>query len=64
MLTLSFVAAAFLKQFVQPSVFWAHLDIAGVAMTSEKRGWLPKGGTGYGVHLLVEMVRRLSEIGK
>eukprot|EP01123_Difflugia_compressa_P006668 TRINITY_DN18993_c0_g1_i1.p1 TRINITY_DN18993_c0_g1~~TRINITY_DN18993_c0_g1_i1.p1 ORF type:complete len:238 (+),score=52.27 TRINITY_DN18993_c0_g1_i1:70-714(+) len=46
-------AAAFLKEFIEENVCWAHLDVAGPAMTSEKRGHIPKGGTGYGVQLLL-----------
>jgi leucyl aminopeptidase len=51
------VAAAFLKEFIEPSVKWAHLDIAGPGMTSEKRGHVPKGATGYGVQLLLHWIR-------
>jgi len=47
-------AAAFLKEFVEPGTKWAHLDIAGPAMTSESRGPIPKGGTGFGVQLLLQ----------
>lgn len=47
-------AAAFLKEFIEPGVKWAHLDIAGPAMTSEKRGPVPKGGTGFGSQLLLQ----------
>jgi len=46
--------AAFLKEFIENSTKGAHLDIAGPAMTSEKRGHVPKGGTGYGVQLLLD----------
>jgi len=49
-------AAAFLKEFIENSVKWAHIDIAGPAMTSEKRGHIPKGGTGYGVQLLLDWI--------
>eukprot|EP01127_Copromyxa_protea_P018370 TRINITY_DN5771_c0_g1_i1.p1 TRINITY_DN5771_c0_g1~~TRINITY_DN5771_c0_g1_i1.p1 ORF type:complete len:525 (+),score=129.54 TRINITY_DN5771_c0_g1_i1:44-1618(+) len=47
-------AAAFLQEFIEPEVKWAHVDIAGPAMTSEKRGCVPKGGTGFGTQLLLQ----------
>ncbi|MEN6478884.1 MAG: leucyl aminopeptidase [Anaerolineales bacterium] len=36
---------------------WAHLDIAGMALANKAEGWTPKGGTGYGVRLIVEWLR-------
>jgi len=53
----SSTAAAFLKQFVDDSVPWAHLDIAGMAWTEKETPIVPKGGTGYGVRLLDEFIR-------
>lgn len=47
-------AAAFLKQFVKNDLPWAHLDIAGTGMYSTTVDWIPRGGTGYGVQLLIE----------
>ena len=49
----SVTAAEFLKRFVG-EVPWSHLDIAGVAWDTNK-AYAPKGGTGYGVRLLVEL---------
>jgi leucyl aminopeptidase len=45
------VAAMFLKRFAgeQP---WAHLDIAGNALTATDTAVVPAGATGYGVRLL------------
>jgi leucyl aminopeptidase len=40
-------AAAFLKEFVEPGVKWAHLDIAGTSMVGN-------AATGWGSRLLVE----------
>jgi len=54
--------AAFLQQFIEKEVKWAHLDIAGPAMTSEKRGHIPKGGTGYGVQLLLNWLMKDSSL--
>ena len=48
-------AAAFLKEFV--SYPWVHLDIASVAWTEKEFPYLPKGGTGVGVRLLVQLLR-------
>jgi leucyl aminopeptidase len=49
-------SAIFLKEFTQFP--WAHLDIAGVAFTKKDQGYIPAGGTGFGVRLLVEFLRR------
>jgi hypothetical protein len=34
-------------------VHWAHMDIAGPAMYSKPRGAMPKGGTGFGVQVIL-----------
>jgi leucyl aminopeptidase len=49
----SIVAAEFLRNFTG-DVPWAHIDIAG-ASNDSGRAYAPKGGTGYGVRLLVEL---------
>ncbi len=48
--------AMFLKQFVG-SYPWAHLDIAGTAITEEALGYIPKGGSGVGVRLLTDYLQ-------
>ncbi len=48
-------SAMFLKQFVDYP--WAHLDIAGMALSDKGNAYTPKGGTGYGVRLLVQFLR-------
>jgi len=48
-------AAVMLKRFVG-TTRWAHLDIAGVAWTTEDRPIAPKGATGFGVRLLDRFV--------
>lgn len=54
----SCTAAAFLANFVEPEVQWAHLDIAGVADSGDKpKGFQPAGVTGYGVQMLVDFLR-------
>ncbi len=47
----------FLEEFVPEGMAWAHLDIAETAWSDEVAGELVKGGTGYGVRLLLELVR-------
>jgi leucyl aminopeptidase len=51
-------AAEFLHRFAD-DVPWAHLDIAGVA-DDVGRPYAPRGGTGFGVRLLVALARRLA----
>ena len=53
----SIVAAEFLRKFTS-GVPWAHLDIAGTAYESG-RAYAPKGGSGFGVRLLVELAESL-----
>ena len=52
----SITAAEFLRRFVD-DVPWAHLDIAGTAW-DVGRPYASKGGSGFGVRLLVELARR------
>lgn len=49
----------FLKQFVDDTVPWAHLDIAGTADTTKDSPYTPKGGTGFGVRLLIDYLQNL-----
>ncbi len=54
-------AAKFLEKFVE-GMRWAHLDIAGPAWIesapdSPKKDYLPRGASGYGVRLLIRMLR-------
>ena len=51
----SITAAQFLQRFVNKTP-WAHLDIAGVTWASKDRDTVPKGATGYGVHLLSRLI--------
>ncbi len=51
-------AALFLKEFVPEDVPWAHLDIAGPGRVEKENGPLTKGGSGFGVRTLLELVRR------
>ncbi len=54
----SIVAAEFLRKFTS-SVPWAHLDIAGTAYEAG-RPYAAKGGSGFGVRLLVELAEALA----
>jgi len=56
----SITAAQFLQRFVN-DVPWAHLDIAGVAWSKKDSEIVPKGGTGYGVRLLNQLVEDFYE---
>ena len=49
-------AGIFLREFVGEGLPWAHLDIAGPADASETDGEIVKGGTGFGVRTLVELL--------
>ncbi|MGK2905005.1 MAG: leucyl aminopeptidase, partial [Desulfuromonadales bacterium] len=55
-------AAAFLKKFAK-DFRWAHLDIAGTAWRDQDQPYIPKGGTGVGVRLLVAFLQKLAEQG-
>ena len=52
----SITAAQFLKRFVKETP-WAHLDIAGTAMSSPATDTNTSWGSGYGVRLLDRLVR-------
>jgi leucyl aminopeptidase len=52
----SITAALLLGKFAE-NMPWAHLDIAGTSSREEDSPYKPKGATGYGVRLLVQMVR-------
>jgi leucyl aminopeptidase len=51
----SITAAEFLRRFVD-DVPWAHVDIAGTSWDIG-RPYAPKGGSGFGVRLIVELAR-------
>ncbi len=52
-------AGLFLKEFVAEDIPWAHLDIAGPAFADAPWGIHPKGGTGFGVRLLLRFIEDL-----
>jgi leucyl aminopeptidase len=53
-------ASAFLKKFAE-DFCWAHLDIAGTAWRDQDQPYVPKGGTGVGVRLLVEFLSNINK---
>jgi leucyl aminopeptidase len=56
------LAAAFLEEFAGEGP-WAHIDLAGPAFFRFDRGdyLSQRGGTGYGVRLIVELAQRLAQ---
>lgn len=50
------VGATFLKNFID-EISWAHIDIAGTAWYSKQRGYRPKNATGFGVKLLIDLLK-------
>jgi leucyl aminopeptidase len=54
-------AGLFLREFVGEGIPWAHLDIAGPSDASEVDGEIVKGGTGFGIRTLVELVSGFSK---
>jgi leucyl aminopeptidase len=51
-------AGRFLQEFAGEGP-WAHIDMAGTADIPRPRDYYAKGGTGYGVRLLVELAESL-----
>jgi len=49
-------AGMFLKNFVDNNP-WIHIDIAGPAILEKETEYEPKGGSGYGVRLLVDFLK-------
>ena len=50
------IGAAFLSNFVGDFP-WVHLDMTPIAWTQKANGYIPKGATGTGVRLLVQLLR-------
>jgi leucyl aminopeptidase len=48
--------AWFLQHFVDKAP-WAHIDIAGPAYSNERKHYIEKGGTGFGLRMLVEFIK-------
>lgn len=54
-------SSLFLKEFIGGHKAYAHIDIAGTAILPEKQGYKNKGGSGFGVRLLVDFLEHLGE---
>jgi leucyl aminopeptidase len=54
----SIMAALFLREFVGDRR-WVHLDIAGTGRSERDAGLLSRGGTGYGVRLILRWLEKL-----
>jgi len=50
--------ALFLQHFVEKTP-WAHIDIAGPAWSIDRKHYIERGGTGFGVRLLVEFLKNV-----
>jgi len=50
-------AGLLLQEFVAEGIPWAHIDIAGPAFTDSDDAEITKGGTGFGVRLLIDLAR-------
>lgn len=53
-------AGLILQEFVATGIPWAHLDIAGPAFADTDDAEVCKGGTGFGVRLLLELIQDFS----
>ena len=56
------VAGLLLEEFVGATP-WAHLDVAGPARAEEANGYVRKGGTGFGVRTLLELLAAYEALG-
>ncbi|NWG04429.1 MAG: leucyl aminopeptidase [Syntrophaceae bacterium] len=50
------IGGIFLSKFIE-KIPWVHLDIAGPASIEKERPYIPRGGTGVGVRLLLQLLR-------
>ena len=47
---------SYFEEFVDEDVNWAHIDIAGTAWNFTEKSYIPKGPSGVGVRLLLEVI--------
>ena len=59
----SLSAALLLQEFVA-MVPWVHLDIAGPAFAEKNKHYVKKGGTGFGVRTLLELLAGYTALGR
>jgi leucyl aminopeptidase len=55
----SIIGGIFLKEFIEDTTDWAHLDIAAVADLPKDTPYAPKGATGFGIRLLIHYLENL-----
>jgi leucyl aminopeptidase len=54
-------AAVFLNEFIPQTQPWVHIDMAGPAFNDKGAyGYLPKGGTGAGVRMFVQVAAEMA----
>lgn len=51
--------AVFLKEFIDDSIDWVHLDIAGTAWLDGEKPYMAKGASGFGLRTLVNLTEIL-----
>jgi len=51
------IGGVFLSKFVPDGAPWVHIDIAGLSTCEKSQTYTPKGATGFGARLLIEMLR-------
>jgi leucyl aminopeptidase len=49
----------FLKQFIESDVPWAHIDIAGAAISTKAENYQPKGANGFGIRLMLDYLNNV-----
>ena len=58
------VGAIFIQEFVDAGIPWAHLDVASMTYHTAPNPLGPQGATGYGVRLLVDLLREWQPFGE
>ncbi|WP_407652480.1 leucyl aminopeptidase family protein [Cohaesibacter marisflavi] len=54
------IAAAFLENFIDDGVEWAHIDVGGPAYAGAESAFAPPGGTGFGTETLANLARLIA----
>lgn len=55
----SIIGGLFLKEFVDDDTPWIHIDFAGPAYFESGHYYMKKGGTGFGVRLMIDFLRNI-----
>ncbi len=51
-------AGLFLQEFVEPTIPWAHVDIAGPAWSEKDTAYTPRGGAGFMVRTIIRFLEQ------